>query len=267
MAEALAVIGLVTNIATLIDYGQKAVKRLHEFQTQAKDVPKTFRDIKTELPLLLDTLNETKDQAEANILQEKTQKVLIPVVDGCRSQVQELQDILDKMLPTPTDYSWQVRKKALGSVHQEKKVKKIFEQLQRYVQILTYHQVTRIASLDPTAAPTFTRSRSPSPVPGARTHSLDPNAPTLTLTESRSRSPGPQAGTATLHLSAATITRSRSQSPRPRSRSPGGHARTGIGIPFDRDNGYVDRGGIMLELGDKLNNHRKCALAGIGGVG
>ena len=56
MAEALAMVGLVAAIVQFIGFGSKTVKRLDEFQSSIDDVPRSFRDIKNELPLLLDTL-------------------------------------------------------------------------------------------------------------------------------------------------------------------------------------------------------------------
>lgn len=163
-AEALAIIGLISNIASFVDYGKKIVDRLHEYQTQVKEVPKSLRDIKLQLPLLLDTLDETKEQAEAGLVDEDTQRALLPVVEGCSKQIQELEDILVKILPSETDHRWQVRRKALSSVHQERKVRAIGDTLQRYVQILTYHQATRgTGGLDLKNYLHTTRSRSPRP--------------------------------------------------------------------------------------------------------
>lgn len=208
MAEALAVIGLVSNIISFVDFGQKIVKRLKDFQSQANEVPKSFREIMTELPLLLNTLNATKEQAEADLLDVETQKTLFPVVDGCRSEVRELEDILRKVLPASTDHTWEVRRKAIVSIHQEKKVRAISDTLQRYMQILTYHEATQINRLD--------------------------------LREY-------------LH-------RTRSRSPRP-------NARTVMDVPFERDLGYIDRAGIIQDVEESLRLHRRCSLAGIGGVG
>ncbi|KAL2053474.1 hypothetical protein ABVK25_006125 [Lepraria finkii] len=56
MAEAVAVAGLVAAIIQLADFGTKVVSRLNEFLISLYDVPATFRAIKTEFPLLLDTL-------------------------------------------------------------------------------------------------------------------------------------------------------------------------------------------------------------------
>ena len=63
MAEAIAAISLVANIVQFISFGSKVAKRLNEFQASVNDIPKVFRDIRIELPLLLDTLQKTEEQA------------------------------------------------------------------------------------------------------------------------------------------------------------------------------------------------------------
>jgi hypothetical protein len=56
MAEALVVVGIVASIVQLVDFSTRVVSRLDEFYSVAKEVPKSFRHVKTELPLLATTL-------------------------------------------------------------------------------------------------------------------------------------------------------------------------------------------------------------------
>ena len=163
MAETVAAVGLAVNIIQLVNWGIQVANRLEEFQTQVEEVPKTFRDIKTELPLLLSTLSETQEQANAGLLDEETQKALLRVVDGCREQIRQLDELLVKTLPTSSDRKWDRGVKALSSLHHEKKVKRIVDTLKDYIQVLTYHQATRAARLDLGSYLHTTRSRSPGP--------------------------------------------------------------------------------------------------------
>lgn len=59
MAEALAIVGIVSSIAQIIDFSSKILHRLGEFQFSLGDIPETFRHIKAELPVLQDTLQHT----------------------------------------------------------------------------------------------------------------------------------------------------------------------------------------------------------------
>ena len=160
-AEVVVVVGLIANIVSLLDCGGKIVGRLGEFRSRTEGVPETFRDLKTELPLLLKTLDETKQQAEAGMIDIDTQGVLLPVLDGCHKQVKDLERILAKALPTKEDNSWQVRMKAITSVYQDKKVKAIVDTLRGYMATLTHNQVTRLGGLDLKKYLHTTRSLSP----------------------------------------------------------------------------------------------------------
>jgi hypothetical protein len=142
MAEALAIVGLVSSIVQFVDFGSKIVHRLSEFHSTLEEVPKSFRDIKIELPLLVDTLERTRKQTEDGCFSRNTQEAIWSVVKGCQSQVERLNDVLEDTLPTKGDSSWRRGKKALLSIGQEKKVQQITTTFRNYVQTLTYHQAT-----------------------------------------------------------------------------------------------------------------------------
>jgi hypothetical protein len=72
MAEALAIVGLVSAIVQFVDFGSKIVERLQDFHSSVNEVPKAFRDVKIELPLLLNTLKWTKAQAESGAISRET---------------------------------------------------------------------------------------------------------------------------------------------------------------------------------------------------
>jgi hypothetical protein len=163
MAEALAIVGLVSSIVQFVDYSSKVVERLSEFQSNFDEVPKTFKDIKTELPLLINTLNRTEDQVRAGDVSQDTQDALFLVVEGCRDQLKTLDDILVKTLPKVGDSSLKRGKKAFSSVGQEKKVKQITATLRNYIQCLTYHQATTGISRLP-VRPSITKATCMAPV-------------------------------------------------------------------------------------------------------
>jgi hypothetical protein len=151
MAEALVVAGLVSAIVQFIDFGSKIVERLDEFKSNVDNVPKSFRDIKAGIPLLLDTLKRTKEEAEAQCYGKDTLQALLPVVEGCRSQVELLNDTLLKTLPNPGDRMWRRTIKAFQCVDQEKKVQQITTAILRHVQVLTFHQGAGASNPKPTA--------------------------------------------------------------------------------------------------------------------
>ena len=63
MAEAVTAVNLVASIVSLVEFGGKVILRLHEFCSDTDTVPKNVRDVNIQLPLLLNTLKATKEQA------------------------------------------------------------------------------------------------------------------------------------------------------------------------------------------------------------
>jgi hypothetical protein len=54
MAEALAVIGFVSAIVQLLDFGTKVVNRLRILEEEVANNPRLFQDVRIRLPLMLD---------------------------------------------------------------------------------------------------------------------------------------------------------------------------------------------------------------------
>src|ERR1700712_2367622 len=103
MAEALAVVGVVASIVQLVDFSSKVLVRLDEFQSSLGEIPKSFRHIKAELPVLRDTLQQTKDAIDAGFVRDETKIALTPAIEGCMEQIRSLDGILTKTLPTAND--------------------------------------------------------------------------------------------------------------------------------------------------------------------
>src|ERR1700722_8852308 len=150
MAEALALVSIVANIVQLVDFGSKILHRLTEFQSSLEDVPESFRHIKAKLPLLLHTLQQTKEAIETGSIRDDTKQVLLPAIEGCWEQVKALDVVLLKTLPTSGD-SWTERsRKAIWmSLRYDSKVEKMTAIIRDYIQTLTYHHATASSTLVP----------------------------------------------------------------------------------------------------------------------
>src|SRR4051812_32616835 len=142
MAEALAVIGLVSAIVQFADSSSKIIERLNEFQSSIDEVPHTFRDLKIQLPLLRETLNKTKTHAEAGLIDTDIQTAALNVVKGCQEQVELLESMLVKTLPATGDSRIRRGVKAFLSVGQEKDVEKIVARIQQYQVSPIHYQTT-----------------------------------------------------------------------------------------------------------------------------
>ncbi|PVH90556.1 hypothetical protein DM02DRAFT_711452 [Periconia macrospinosa] len=147
MAEALAVVGIVANIVQLVDFGTRVLKRLNQYQSSLAEIPEAFRHIKTELPVLLDALRQTKAAIDAGSLHDESIKALLPAVEGCSVQIKVLDDMIEKELPALSN-SWSRRgRKALRSLRCDAKVEKIIAVIRGYVQTLTYHAAASLKDL------------------------------------------------------------------------------------------------------------------------
>jgi hypothetical protein len=147
MAEALAVVGIVANIVQLVEFGSRVLKRLEEYQSKVEDFPEVFRHIIAELPVLLDALQQTQSAIDAGSMGEKSKRVLLPALEGCKVQIRQLDELIAKALPTSSD-SWIRRgRKAFGSFRYDARVGRITAVIRGYVQTLTYHAAVSMRPL------------------------------------------------------------------------------------------------------------------------
>lgn len=79
MAEGLAVIGLISSIVQLVDFGSQVAGCLKEFSSDSHDLSETLQSIRIRLPLILDAVKRTHEQAQNKLVGEETARVLKPV--------------------------------------------------------------------------------------------------------------------------------------------------------------------------------------------
>jgi hypothetical protein len=149
MAEALAVVGIIANIVQLVDFSSKVLGRLDEFQSSLGEIPKSFRHIKAELPVLQITLQQTKDAIDAGSIRDETETALRPAIEGCMEQIRALDALLIKTLPTSIDSRLRRGTKALWSLHQDAKVESITKILGGYIGTLTFYYAAMSSTLQP----------------------------------------------------------------------------------------------------------------------
>lgn len=137
MAE--AVVGVIASIVQLVDFSSKVAHRLDEFHSIAGEIPKSFRQVKIELPLLGTTLQQMKGAIEADLVADRSKTALLPVIVGCYEQITQLDAILTKTLPESHD-SWQKRgTKAIISLHHDSKIESIMRAVRNHIGSLTFY--------------------------------------------------------------------------------------------------------------------------------
>jgi hypothetical protein len=144
MAEALAIMGLVSAIVQFVDFGSKIVERLNEFNSDAHEVPKTFQTIEVQLPLLIDTLHRTQQQASDGHISMRTASALKPLIEACCEEITALQKILDKAIPPKESSSWRRRVQALKSLAHDDNVERSITKLESHIRLLAFHQSTSV---------------------------------------------------------------------------------------------------------------------------
>lgn len=142
MAEAVIAVGLAGSVVQLIDYSSKIVKQMRSFSSNMENLPSAFRNVQITLPLILDILKRTKQQIDFREINHETQTALQPLLEGCTLEVQRLEDLLAGLLPKISDSPFKRTSKAVLSVLKEKRIEAIASALQKFLQVLTCHQVS-----------------------------------------------------------------------------------------------------------------------------
>lgn len=132
-------IGLASAIVTFVDIGAKIVKRLKEL-SEAGDVPEVFRDIRTRLPLLTSVVVGTQQNIEH--LTPEAREALQEIVTQCFEQVNQLDDLVKKVVVSRGDSRLVKTVKASVSLIEEGRVQRIATALRDNVQLLTFLNVT-----------------------------------------------------------------------------------------------------------------------------
>lgn len=142
MAEAVAIVGLVASIASLVEVSAKVLSRLHDFTSKSSEVPESFRSLSTRLPLLTATLQHIQSQAEDSRFPDSVTKALKAVINDTSRQISDIQISLSKVLPSNGASKLERALKALKSLAKEDKVQQALEKIYRNNEILVLHQTT-----------------------------------------------------------------------------------------------------------------------------
>ncbi|KAF7536781.1 hypothetical protein G7054_g4255 [Neopestalotiopsis clavispora] len=149
MAEALAAVGVASSIIALVDFSLTLYGHMKEIVADVHDVPKSFRPINTQLPVLMRTLEDIGKAFKDGKLDEETAKVLAPTVERFMTSIQELEKLLAGVLLDPKDRRSKKLWKTLKGVAKESEVKSIVEDVHGYVGTLTFYLAASASSLQP----------------------------------------------------------------------------------------------------------------------
>lgn len=150
MAEAIAVIGFLASLVELIRLGGAVVSRVVEYQSTGRTLPKAFRSVESEMPLVLDALNKINLAAESKAVDQETLRVLKPVLRNCHETVGSISGIVTKAAPLGEGTYVERGFKAISSLRLEKEMEKEMAILKKQLALLSFHAA---ACLYPSEAP------------------------------------------------------------------------------------------------------------------
>lgn len=137
----LEIVGIIANIAQLVDGTLKVIDRYNDFSDKTNNLPKTFRSISVQLPVLLNALNKIGDAIKAGSIPEDSSRGLRPLVEECLNQLTALDRIVAKALPKEGNHGFVRGYKTIASFRYEDEVQQMESVLQKYVQTLTLDRV------------------------------------------------------------------------------------------------------------------------------
>ncbi|KAJ9656257.1 hypothetical protein H2198_005108 [Neophaeococcomyces mojaviensis] len=115
MAKAVAVLGLVASIVSLVEFSTKIVSRLHQFMSNSSDIRESFHSLSNQLPLLTAALDHIHSQAEAGRLPSPIPIALKTIIDSTLTQVTFIDTCLSNILPQNDATKFERTLKALKS--------------------------------------------------------------------------------------------------------------------------------------------------------
>ncbi|KFZ12799.1 hypothetical protein V502_06903 [Pseudogymnoascus sp. VKM F-4520 (FW-2644)] len=142
MAEALAIIGLVSNAIQLTEVCIKVCNRAREYASNSTELPKAFRGLQSCLPLIKNSLEEIRTRVKLKQINDATCKALVPVIEGCEAHMRDLQSIFEKVLPNNNDSKLGSAIKVMLSLGFDRDVKTLEKEISRDIGMLTLHYAT-----------------------------------------------------------------------------------------------------------------------------
>lgn len=139
--EVCAAFGATASIVTLVQAGNKSIKRINDFKNKVNNVPECYRQIDNTLHVLRKRFEQAPREANSSSSSSRGDEVL-SIISDCVKQVWKLEVILGEIVPQNGDGTSQRTKKALKSLWREKEVQKITRALDGYIKCLTYEIVS-----------------------------------------------------------------------------------------------------------------------------
>lgn len=148
MADPLFVIGVIANIIQLVDFSAGVLARVKEYRVKSSEIPAAFAHIATQLPLLREVLERSKEGIKSETISPAEVKAIAPCLEGCQQQLEKLQAVLATILPEAQHGKTKRLTKAFRGMWKESIVSKIDAEIESYVSRLTFYYAWSASKLD-----------------------------------------------------------------------------------------------------------------------
>ena len=142
VGEAALVIGLISAIITVIDTLSQAYKDSKD----ASGLPQAFRDVASKLPLVSETLGTVQQRMDASNPEQQLYSALKPVVEDCKSKVERLEKIFEKVLPPASSSRFDRYVAAVKAYGKGNMVEDLTKGILRDVQLLSENHGVKAAT-------------------------------------------------------------------------------------------------------------------------
>jgi hypothetical protein len=115
------------------------VARLNGIQSGVRENPESLSSLKTELPVLLTTLQKIHNTIKDAGMPPKSATTLHPTIESCKNSTEEIDATLSKILPSRGDGKTKALLKSVGSVWGERKIEGITASLRGCIATLTLY--------------------------------------------------------------------------------------------------------------------------------
>jgi hypothetical protein len=131
------VVGLISSILQIVDFGVKVAEAVKDFSAPGR--PAVIRNINSQLPFIISSLNNLKDEQYLGSLAKETRQDLQHLLEACNSQIRLLDEILYSMKSEEEDNLWKTSRKVIVFLQKQGKLREIVRELEQFKSTLTLH--------------------------------------------------------------------------------------------------------------------------------
>jgi hypothetical protein len=95
-AEAIAVLGLISSIITLVD----GTKQIYDAATNVQGLPGAFREVAARLPVVENILGSARQHIADGDIDETSCKEVKDIIEACQKKAKHLDELFHKAIPT-----------------------------------------------------------------------------------------------------------------------------------------------------------------------